>query len=255
MAIPAGVPDSVLQAYLTPAQIKTLNPYNYSPAKAAALLRSAHFTQKSGKWYLPNGKPFTVTVSSLAQQSSWSLMASAVASELTQFGIPSKVQLWPVTSLANNLTAGNYSVFEGYNYFWPYQVWNGFAARFQSFGSDLSYTATGQPVITAGHPGMSYPWKTYVPGVGTINPIRLSWEFSHTPSIVRQKQIAYDLIKFMNYNAWPGSLIAQNQSFFYSTKRFADWPIHRSFWTLGGDGSGEQLIAVAEEQGYIRPVQ
>ncbi len=58
----------------------------------------------------------------------------------------------------------------------------------------------------------------------------------------------------MNDNAWPGSLIAQDQSLFYSTKWFTDWPTKRSFWTLGGDGSGEQLIAVAEEQGYIRPV-
>ncbi|MHB1956861.1 MAG: ABC transporter substrate-binding protein [Sulfobacillus sp.] len=76
VAIPAGVPDSVLQAYLTSAQIKTLNPYNYSPAKAAQLLLSAHFTQKGGKWYLPNGKPFTVTVYSTAGLASWNLMAS-----------------------------------------------------------------------------------------------------------------------------------------------------------------------------------
>ena len=255
VAIPAGVPDSVLQAYLTPAQIKTLNPYNYSPAKAAQLLRSAHFVQKGGKWYLPNGKPFTVTVSSVAGLASWDLQASTVASELTQFGIPSQVQLWPVTSFAANLFTGNYSVFEGYNFFWPFQVWNGFTARFQAFGSDLSYSATGQPVIADGRPGMSYPWKTYVPGVGTINPMRLSWEFAHTPNVAKQKRFAYELIKFMNYNAWPGSIFAQDQSDFYSTKRFTDWPIHRSFWTLAGNGSGNAMIAVAEEQGYIRPVK
>ncbi len=254
VAIPAGVPDSVLKAYLTPAQIKTLNPYNYSPAKAAQLLRSAHFTQKGGKWYLPNGRPFTVTVNSAAGLDSWDLQASAVASQLTQFGIPSKVQLWPVTSFAANLFAGNYTVFEGFNFFWPYQIWNSFSAMFQGFGSDLSYSATGQPIITAGHPGMSIPWKASVPGVGTINPIRLSWEFSHTPSVAKQKQIAYELIKFMNYNAWPGSILAQDQTVFYSTKRFTDWPTHRSMWTLCS-GSGIVLIAVAEEYGYIRPVQ
>ncbi len=255
LAIPAGVPDSVLQAYLTPTQIKSLNPYNYSPAKAAQLLRSAHFTQKGGKWYLPNGKPFTMTVYSTSGLASWDLMASGVASELTQFGISAKVQLWPVTSFATNLFSGNYSVFEGYNFFWPYQVWNSFASEFLGFGSDLSYNATGQPTVTSGHLGMSIPWKTTVPGVGTINPMRLAWEFSHTPSAAKQKQIAYDLIKFMNYNAWPGSLIAQDQSVFYSTKRFTDWPTNRSFWSLAGNGSGSWLITVAEEQGYIRPVK
>ncbi len=254
ISIPAGVPNSVLQAYLTPAQIKTLNPYNYSPAKAAQLLRSARFTQKGGKWYLPNGKPFTVTVYSAAAQASWDLQASAVANGLTQFGIPSKVQLWPFTSYATNLMQGNYSVFEGYNFFWPYQAWNSFTSTFQSFGSDLSYSATGQPVITAGHAGMGLPWKASVPGVGTINPIRLSWEFTHTPSVAKQKQIAYELIRFMNYSAWPGSILAQEQSFFYSTKRFTDWPVHRSFWTLGGEGPANALVTVAEEQGYIRPV-
>ncbi len=255
VAIPAGVPASVLQAYLTPAQIKTLNPYNYSPTKAAQLLRSAHFTQKGGKWYLPNGKPFTVTVHSVATLASWDLQASAVASELTQFGIPSKVQLWPVNTFATAMFAGNYTVYEGYNFFWPYQLWGSFASVFQGFGSDVSYTSTGKPVITPGHFGMDFPQKTYVPGVGTINPVQLSWEFAHTPSATKQKQIAYDLIKFMNYNAWPGSLFAQDQSVFYSTKRFTDWPTNRSFWTLGGAGSGNILIAVAEEQGYIRPVQ
>ncbi len=40
-----------------------------------------------------------------------------------------------------------------------------------------------------------------------------------------------------------------------STKRFTDWPTNRSFWTLGGNGNGMALITVAEEQGYIRPVQ
>ncbi len=255
LTIPAGVPDSVMKAYLTPAQIKTLNPYNYNPAKAAELLRSAHFTQKGGKWYLPNGKPFTVTVYSGATLASWDLMASAVASQLTQFGIPAKVQLWPVTSLYANLFAGNYTVFEGYNFFWPYQMWGAFPSLFQSFGSDVGYTSTGKTVITPGHDAMSLPQKAYVPGVGTINPIRLSWEFAHTPSAAKQKQIAYDLIKFMNYNAWPGSLIAQDQSVFYSTKRFIDWPTNRSFWSLAGNGSGSWLITVAEEQGYIRPVQ
>ncbi len=255
VAIPAGVPSGVLTALLTPAQIKTLNPYNYNPAKAAQLLRSAHFTQKGGKWYLPNGKPFTVTIHSIATLASWDLQASAVASELTQFGIPSKVQLWPVSTGFTQLENGNYTVFEGYNIFWPFQPWGGFASVFQSWGSDLSYTSTGKPVITPGHYGMSFPQKTYVPGVGTINPVRLSWEYSVTSNPAKQKQIGYDLIKFMNYNAWPGSILAQNQSVFYSTKRFTDWPTNRSFWSLAGYGPGTQLLAVAEEQGYIRPVQ
>ena len=255
VTIPAGVPDSVLQAYLTPAQIKTLNPYNFSPPKAAQLLRSARFTQKGGKWYLPNGKPFTVTVYSPATLPTADLQGSAVAGELTQFGIPSKVQLWPITSLGANLFAGKYGVYEAYDQFFPFQVWNSFATLFEGFGSDLSYSATGQPVITAGHAGMGLPWKASVPGVGTINPIRLAWEIAHTPSAARQKQIAYDLIKFMNYNAWPGTFFLQDQTFFYSTKRFTDWPTNRSFWTFGGNGSADYLITVAEEQGYIRPVQ
>ena len=254
VAIPTGVPDSVLRAYLTPAQIKTLNPYAYDPTKAAELLRSAHFTEKGGNWYLPNGKPFVVTVYSVTGFPNWDLQASAVAGELTQFGIPSKVQIWSATAYAAQMFAGNYAVFEGYNFFWPYQVWNSFAATFQGFGSDLSYTATGKSVVTPGHYGMDFPRKAYVPGIGAINPVRLSWEFGHTRSIARQKQIAYDLIKFMNYNAWPGSILAQYQTFFYSTKRFVDWPTNRSFWSLGGAPANE-LLTVSEEQGYIRPVQ
>lgn len=63
----------------------------------------------------------------------------------------------------------------------------------------------------------------------------------------------YKLVKTMNYEVWPFIEYYQDQSVFYSTKNFIDWPIHRSFFDLIGDGSANYFLTVAEENGYVRP--
>ena len=57
---PDGINDFEADQYMTPAQFKTLNPYNYDPAKAASLLESVGFKKKGGTWYTPKGSPFTL---------------------------------------------------------------------------------------------------------------------------------------------------------------------------------------------------
>lgn len=42
-------------------QLRSLNPYRYSPSKAARLLEGLGFHKKAGRGLLPNGKPFKLS--------------------------------------------------------------------------------------------------------------------------------------------------------------------------------------------------
>jgi len=58
--------------------------------KAAELLESAGFYKQNGQWYMPNGKPFTLTIQ---LPSGWTDVDTVVqneASQLTEFGIPTQ---------------------------------------------------------------------------------------------------------------------------------------------------------------------
>ena len=254
-AIPAGVPTDYLKAYLTPAQIKSLNPYHQNQKKATQLLQSVGFKKKNGTWYMPNGKPFKVTIISITTLASWDLTAQATADELTQFGIPSKMELRDVGSFGQEILKGEYPMYGGYVFMWPFQPWGSLGAIFSYWGQGgVGFKTNGQSIpATKGQPGFGFPTKVTVPGIGTIDPAKLAWKFQYTASKAAQDQIMYKLVKTMNYEVWPFVEYYQDQSVFYSTKNFIDWPIHRSFFDLIGDGSANYFLTVAEENGYVRP--
>ncbi|MCY0878435.1 MAG: ABC transporter substrate-binding protein [Firmicutes bacterium] len=253
--IPMGAPPDYMDNYLTPAQIKTLNPYHRNPAKAAKLLESVGFKKKNGIWYTPKGKPFDVTIISATTLASWDLTASATANELTQFGIPAKVELRDVASYGQETLDGEYPVFAGYVQMWPFQPWGSLGSIFAYWGDGgIGYTPSGTLVpAPKGQPGYDLPLTFNVPGIGKVDPSKLAWEFESAPTKAEQDAIMYKLLKTMNYECWPLVEYYQDQSFFYSTKNFVDWPTNRSFFDLIGDGSANYFLTVAEEQGYVRP--
>lgn len=254
-AIPAGVPTDYLKAYLSPAQIKSLNPYHQNLKKAAQLLQSVGFKKKSGTWYMPNGKPFKVTIISITTLASWDLTAEATANELTQFGIPSKMELRDVGSFGTEILKGEYPMYGGYVFMWPFQPWGSLGSLFAYWGQGgVSFKTDGQVLpATKGQPGFGFPTTVTVPGLGKVDPAKLAWEFQYTPKKAQQDAIMYKLVKTMNYECWPFVEYYQDQSVFYSTKNFTDWPVHRSFFDMIGDGSANYFLTVAEEDGYVRP--
>src|ERR1700684_2717494 len=86
-----GAVSSALPDYLTSAQQASLNPYSPDTAKATSLLKGAGLTLKSGQWYLPNGKPWTITLPVPQGFADWQSASSVIKSELTSFGIPTTV--------------------------------------------------------------------------------------------------------------------------------------------------------------------
>lgn len=70
---------------------KWCNKYEYNPSKAEELLKSLGFTKKDGKWYLPTGEQFKLTVHVPAGWCGWVPGAENIAVQLTRFGIETKV--------------------------------------------------------------------------------------------------------------------------------------------------------------------
>ncbi|MHB1432839.1 MAG: ABC transporter substrate-binding protein [Streptosporangiaceae bacterium] len=250
----SGVISSALTDYLSPSQVAGLNMYPPDPAKAAALLKSAHFTQKGGQWYLPNGKPWTITLSNVSGFSDWIAGSSVIKSELTSFGIPTSVKLAPdYATYLTNLYKGNYPVA-----FWlialgpsAYSTFSRIYGTYDGYvpnGSKLDRYPTGN---SAADNFMNTPGTVSVPGLGSVNPGQLTNQLtavnlSSAAGVAQQNAIMAKLIRTTNYTVPVIQLWDYINVQFVNGKRFTNWPI-------GNDGLLNASPGVWMTFGYVRP--
>jgi ABC-type transport system substrate-binding protein len=77
--------------------LKQLNPYKTNLKTATKLLQQAGMTKKSGKWYLPNGSQWTITLYTVAGFNDVIEAFQNIANQLSSFGIDAQPQLIPPT--------------------------------------------------------------------------------------------------------------------------------------------------------------
>jgi peptide/nickel transport system substrate-binding protein len=237
-AVSAALPD-----YLTPAQESALNPYSPNTKTATTLLESAGLTLKSGQWYLPNGQAWTITLPVAQGFSDWQDASSVIKSELDSFGIPTTITTgpqWPQYQL--NLFAGQYPVAWWLIALGPganptfsriYGAYDGYVG----VGSELTRYATGN---AAAKNFFNTPNTVTVPGVGTVDPGALTAQLAElqlgtSAGLARQKQIASELVKTINYEVPVVQLWDYVSLAYINTKRFTDFP---SSTTLLGQNPG-----------------
>ncbi|HEU5417541.1 MAG TPA: ABC transporter substrate-binding protein [Streptosporangiaceae bacterium] len=226
-AVSAALPD-----YLTPAQQAALNPYKPSTAKATALLKSAGLTLKGGKWYLPGGKPWTITLPVPQGFADWLSASSVIKSELTSFGIPTKITGGPAwTEYQPNLFKGQYPV--GW---WLIALGPGAYATFSRiYGTYDGYVPAGTTAkrYPAGNAAadnfLNTPDTVTVPGAGTVNPGQLTFQLSQVnlgspAGLAQQKAISAKIIQAANYEVPVIQLWDYIDVQFVNTKRFTDFP-------------------------------
>ena len=158
---PDGLVSRIAAEYLTPSQIASLNKYSYNTSEAAKLLDEAGFHRNSsGDWMMPNGKPFTITLTIESAASDQIAALGVAASALTSFGIPSTEDEIESTTYANDWHDGDFEVT-------TYCCYGGEPNPLSDFvqspmGSAENFTSPSERGIAFG------PVET-VPGIGKVN--------------------------------------------------------------------------------------
>jgi peptide/nickel transport system substrate-binding protein len=244
-----GMVDSATQQWLTPGQLKLLNPYRYNLAEATRLLDKAGFKLVNGQWMMPNGKPWTATIYDVSGFSDWIEAGNVIAKEMTAFGIPTQVQIVPTYSeYVQNMEDGKYAVG-----FWimalgpnPYSAFN------RIYGTSDGYQVVGGKVIheapnsSTGVNFLDTPETLKVPGDGFINPGNLTYQLSQTISPKRMQPWVAKLALATNrnlpmYTLWNYILVE-----FVDTSRFTHFPGNNN--GLLQYGAGLWMM-----QGYVQP--
>ena len=164
--IPDGLGGFLNNLWISPAHLKQLNQYKYSPSKATQLLESAGFHKPGQQWIMPNGQPFTTTVIA-SSTGAGPLFAKELASILTNFGVQATASTVNSTSYQNRITKGQFDLA-----WWPTGVHGnlgpmcGFLT--DGLGQPLNYTFQTTGAYSAGEPGIGFGPTYNVPDLGTV---------------------------------------------------------------------------------------
>lgn len=243
--VPDGLVPSLAKIYLTPAQLSSLNRYPYDPAKAASLLTGLGFHKRTGKWYMPNGKPFTLSLSGPTYPQPAAAM-TVMAKMLTNFGITSSATAEESVTYYRNETSGNFEM-----------AWANTGgglnplAGFASALVNLNFVSSG---AHAGQPGMGFGPKVNVPGLGRVSVTStLANEAATVDPGPQMRKLTWDWARLVNQQLPFLQLEERYQPLEYSTAKFTDWPpTSQQVWGLMGLNPSAGVVS-AMEQGYIRP--
>ncbi|MHB8293310.1 MAG: ABC transporter substrate-binding protein [Acidimicrobiales bacterium] len=218
-----GLINSINSSWLSSSQLAKLKQYRPNPSKAAKLLTAAGFAKKAGKWYMPNGKPWTMTIEAVSGFSDWITGAKFIASSLTSFGIPSTISIAPdYATYLSNLKHGQYPVGLWLNALGPSVS----AAYSRIWGSNDGFSAVGNVVShTSKNNWTNTPVSYTLPGYGTIQPGALTAQLTQL-SATASKPLVAKLAVAANtelpmITLWDFELVQ-----FVNNTRFTDWPIH-----------------------------
>jgi peptide/nickel transport system substrate-binding protein len=217
-----GTIDSIVPEFLSSSQIAALNPYRYSPSTAASLLRTSGFTERGGKWYLPDGKPFTITIETVSGFSDWIAAGSYMAAKLSGFGIPTTSSIASsYAAYLTNLAAGDYAVGFWLTALGPSVV----NAYDRIWGTDDGFTAVGDTTRHAATGDWLNTPTTYtLPHYGTINPGQLTTSLNFV-SPARAKSVVAELSAAADEELPMIALWDYINVQFVNTNDFTDFPI------------------------------
>jgi peptide/nickel transport system substrate-binding protein len=256
---PATAPDGINDAmavpkYITESQLKSMNQYNYNPAKAAQLLQSVGFTKKNGVWHLPNGNVWNVTITEEAGYSQFIQDGLAIVTMLEHFGIKADEVTVNAGTYVSQQEAGDFAISE------EFMDWGGtpnpladFSATFApgalpAWNYPIWYNGNGpfQGTVAIGIGPVSN-----VPGLGKVNVgAALNQEVNEAPKSEWAKY-TYDWARWIDQNLPLLPLYNNAFHIIYGTTRYTDFPPKSAnwLWTVLG---GAAEIVVQMQAGYLQ---
>ncbi|MFC7642286.1 ABC transporter substrate-binding protein [Streptosporangium lutulentum] len=223
----SGMHQEAAEAWLGD-KLSTLDPYTFNPAKAAEELRAAGMRKIGGKWAMPDGTPWKMTINVPASFSDWVSGAKAVTSQLNDAGIDAQVVSTADYPLyLQEIAQGRYDVG-----FWlvalgpsPYNIYQrlyGASNGWQLFGGKLKHVAPG----TEGN-WMGGPETLDVKGVGKVDPGALAVQLN-SASEAEQKKIIGVLAEATNQDLPVIQMWDYVNTQFVNTTRFTGFPPNNS---------------------------
>jgi peptide/nickel transport system substrate-binding protein len=248
---PDGLPTYLNSLYLTSSELASLNPYSVNDAKATSLLQSAGFRKSGGKWIMPNGKPFTLSLLVDSATTNDVVSLDSAATALTAFGISSSVDATQGAIVSADTLNGNFQLAED-NAIEPdpladFEALLGPGANFETLGS------------YAGDRGLGFGPAMTVPGLGTVNvPSIIAQQSEEVGPGAKMNQLVWDWARLVNQQLPYITYATKVYTFPFSSQRFTDWPPMDSagtspLWNIMGQGNFNEGLALMLEGGYIRP--
>ncbi len=196
---PDGMVEADDKAFLNSSTLGQLEHYDHNVDKATQLLQSAGFSKQGGKWTLPNGQPWTLTLWAVTGFSDWIEAASLIASQLSDFGIPTTTQnATDYAAFQNDQKGGKYAL----SFYLDALSRAGISAAYQRiYGAADGYVAAGSQLThTTKNDFFNAPETVDLPGLGAVNPGELTFQLSQTSDVAQQKAIVSKLALAVNRN-------------------------------------------------------
>jgi peptide/nickel transport system substrate-binding protein len=221
-----GMIDSATEQWLTPDQIRQLNPYNHDLDKATKLLESVGFKKVDGKWMMPDGKPWTATIYTVNGFNDWIQAAKVISTEMTEFGIPTQPSIVnSYSEYLKNLADGDYALGFWLNALGP-AAYNTYQ---RVFGEPDGYNIVAGKLVhySASDKGkgnwLNIPETVKLPDGSTINPGELTNQLNSL-DVPEQKPIVQKLALATNANLPMITLWDYINVQFVNTTRFTNFP-------------------------------
>ncbi|MFG3439483.1 ABC transporter substrate-binding protein [Nonomuraea sp. NPDC047897] len=206
------------------AEAAKLEPYAFDKAKAEAEFKAAGLQQKDGKWTMPDGSPWKVSMTAPAGFSDWISAQENIKSQLIENGVDAEVVTVADYPLyLEELAAGKYDVG-----FWlialgpaPYDIYQ------RLYGASNGWTNVAGKIkhSPAGKGGnwMGGAEEIEVEGIGKVNPGELTGKLNNVGA-EEAKPIIAQLAKAANQDLPVIQLWDYVNTQFVNTSRFTGWP-------------------------------
>lgn len=244
---PDGLLPPLEKEYLSKRQIAQLNRYSPNPTRASSLLKSAGFHKSGGRWFMPDGKPFTLGIDTEANSPDMDSVSTVVANTLTVYGIKTSATFLPAASYAQDVGTGNFELATGLEVdgLSPLQDID------EVLGTTNNYSTAG---TFKGDPGIGFGPVETVPGLGKVNvPDTIDQEALSVSPGDRMNKLTWDWARLVNQDVPYLQFANKLWWYWYSTAQLVDWPAQRNrIWrVMGYDRNGG--VALMLEDGYVRP--
>lgn len=246
---PDGLLGAVAHQWLSSRQISSLNSYSYSPAKAAQLLGKAGLHKKGSTWYLPNGKPFTLSVDGPSGWSGPTVGITIIAHDLSSFGIPTTASAVEQPGFWTFQQQGRFQIDWGW-------VGTGGLDPLADIDSVLGHINFSTSGTYKGDPGIGFGPAGKVPGLGRVDiPATLSAETASTGPGEKMAELTWDWARFVNQQVPFIGYGNKYGQLWYTTTAYTHWPSKSSpLWSLTGYNFYGGLVKMMQD-GFLRPVR